>query len=65
MQIKGLWNSTLHQFEWLRNKKKKWRDSIFWKEDVTKKEHTSISGGIMNLYHYFVNQSSGSSESWK
>jgi hypothetical protein len=33
-------------------------------EDVEKEEHSSIVGGIANLYNHFGNQSGGSSENW-
>jgi hypothetical protein len=33
-------------------------------EDVEKEEHSSIVGGIANLYNYSGNQSGGSSENW-
>jgi hypothetical protein len=34
-------------------------------EDVEKKEHSSIAGGIANWYNYSGNKSRGSSENWK
>jgi hypothetical protein len=34
-------------------------------EDVEKKEHSSIAGGIASWYNYSGKQSSGSSENWK
>jgi hypothetical protein len=33
-------------------------------EDVEKKEHSSIAGGIASLYNHSVNQFDGSSENW-
>jgi hypothetical protein len=34
-------------------------------EDVEKEEHSSISGGIANLYNHSGNQAEGYSENWK
>jgi hypothetical protein len=34
-------------------------------EDVGKKEHSSIAGGIASLYNHSGSQSGGSSENWK
>jgi hypothetical protein len=34
-------------------------------EEVKKEEHSSIAGGIENLYNTSGNQSGGSSENWK
>jgi hypothetical protein len=33
-------------------------------EDVEKEEHSSIDGGIANLYKHSGNHSGGSSENW-
>jgi hypothetical protein len=33
-------------------------------EDVEKKEHSSLAGGIASLYNYSGNQSGSSSEIW-
>jgi hypothetical protein len=33
-------------------------------EDVEKEEHSSIAGGIANLYNHSGNQSGDSSENW-
>jgi hypothetical protein len=38
-------------------------DSIYG-EDVEKKEHSSIVGGIASLYNHSGNQSGGSLENW-
>jgi hypothetical protein len=34
-------------------------------EDVEKWEHSSIAGGIANLYHHSVNQFGGFSKNWE
>jgi hypothetical protein len=34
-------------------------------EDVEKKKHSSIAGGIVNWYNHSGNQSVSSSENWK
>jgi hypothetical protein len=34
-------------------------------KDVEKGEHSSIAGGITNLYNHFGNQFDGFSESWE
>ena len=34
-------------------------------EEVEQEEHSSIAGGITNLYSHSVNQYGGSSENWK
>ena len=34
-------------------------------KDVGKEEHSSIAGGIANLYNYSGNQSGSFSENWK
>ena len=59
MQIKTI--LSFHQSEWLRSKTQVTADAG---EDVEKEEHSSIFGGIANLYNHSGNQSGGSSENW-
>jgi hypothetical protein len=47
--------------EWLRSKIQVTADAC---EDMEKKEHSSIVGGIASLYNHSGNQSGGSSENW-
>jgi hypothetical protein len=47
--------------KWLRSKIQVTADAG---EDVEKKEHSSIAGGIASLYNHSGNQSGGSSEYW-
>ena len=39
--------------------------TAYIRENVEKKEHSSISGGIRTWYNHSVNQSGGSSEKWQ
>jgi hypothetical protein len=50
-----------HQSEWLRSKIQVTEDAG---EDVEKKEHSSIAGGITSLYNHSGSQSGSSSENW-
>jgi hypothetical protein len=54
-------DSTSHQSEWLGSKIQVTADGG---EDMKKKEHSSIVGGIASLYNYSGNQSGCSSENW-
>jgi hypothetical protein len=51
-----------HQSQWLRTKL---QVTIHAGEDVEKKEHSSIAGGIAEWYNHSGNKSGGSSENWK
>jgi hypothetical protein len=53
--------SVHHQSEWLSSKIQVTADAG---EDVEKEEHSSIVGGIADLYNHSGNQSGGSSENW-
>jgi hypothetical protein len=51
-----------NQSEWLRSKP---QVTAHVGEDVEKREHSSIAGGIANWYKHSGNQSGGFSENWK
>ena len=55
-------NDTLQQTEQLRSKP---QVTTHVGEDAEKEEHSSIAGGIANLYNHSGNQCGGSSENWK
>jgi hypothetical protein len=61
MQIKTTLRFHLTPVEWLRSKIQVIADAG---EDVEKREHSSIVGGIASLYNQSGNQSGGSSENW-
>jgi hypothetical protein len=61
MQIKTTLRFHLTPVEWLRSKIQVAADAG---EDVEKKEHSSIVGGIARLYNHSGSQSGGSSENW-
>jgi hypothetical protein len=63
MQIKTTHfnNSTSHQSEWLRSKTQVTADAG---EDVEKKKHSSIAGGISSWYNQSGNQFVRASENW-
>jgi hypothetical protein len=48
MQLKTTLDFTLHQSEWLRSKP---QGTTHVGEDVEKKEHSSIAGGMANWYN--------------
>jgi len=61
MQIKTTLRFHPHQSEWLRSKTQVTTDAG---EDLEKKEHSSIVGGIASWYNHSGNQPGGSSENW-
>ena len=58
----GPYGSILHQSEWLRSKTQETAHAV---KDAEKGEHSSIAGGITNLYNRSGNQSGSFSESWE
>jgi hypothetical protein len=55
-------NEKVVQSEWLRSKSPV---TELAREDVEKKEQSSIAGGIANWYNHFGNQSDCSIENWE
>ena len=62
MQIKGLWDSTLYQSDWLRSKT---QVIAYAGEDEEKDKHASIDGGIANWYNHSGSQFGASTGNWK